>query len=936
MPSSFPLTSTSENQRLELEHGWEFLADPSGRLQLHDLQNVDGWRPARVGLSWHVQFEDLRDYLGAAWYRARFDVPIFPGTRHVLLKFGAVDYFCEVYLNGTPIGKHEGGYTPFSFDVAGAIRNGENELQVRVIDPPMDEQLNQSQFPEMMYNEIPHGKQNWYVQNGGIWQGVRLEFCPAIYIDRVDVAPHRNGEFRADVRLAGSGLVEGQGGTANDAGLQVVIRDSTGRAVFQTEQPLGAGNIVSITGTISSPHLWGPDDPALYALDASIVGSVFYRRRVRFGFRSFEARAGKLWLNGKPFYMMAALDQDFYPETIHSPASIQVVRDMMLKAKSLGINLLRCHLKVAHPVYLDVADELGMLVWAELPSWSDCWFPCNHFSRKAALRGEQMFEEVLARDWNHVCIVAQTVMNESWGINLEDAEQRKWLVSTFDRMKSMSAPLGRLLIDNSACEGNFHLKTDIEDFHQYYSMPDQRAQWDRWLAAFAARPAWTFSPHGDAERSGDEPLVVSEFGNWGLPQLPDELPWWFHRNFGDREATRPSGVLERFRDFGLDRIFQDYNELAREAQWHQFVSLKYEIESLRMQPSIQGYVVTAMTDVHWEANGLLDMWRNPKEYGEELRTLQQLDLVLCRLPRLNYSAGELVEADVFISHYSRRSLEGAHVRWSTESGAAGSLIVPRPVEAGSVAHVGKLSFTVPESDAPQAEWLMLDVLLPNGTRATGNRYELFFFPRPEPAELPLSLHNPNDTEPVPELELTRRGYSLGESPRATLIANTMDASLIQRVRGGAPAIVLVNDTSALPEDLGMTVKLRAGSEFDGRWFSNLNWIRPDTPPFQKNQFSRFLGFESEHVAAHHVIRGIAAADFGDVLCGITYGWLNLNSALMLQAQVGAGKLLITTLRFDAYGSDPYATRLLDEMIGYVSSKECAPRLTLLSAVSAPQ
>src|SRR5579884_2684719 len=206
MSNSLPITSSDQTQRYELEHGWEFLADRSGRLLYSQLNQTDGWRPARVGVAWNVQFEDLRDYMGAAWYRTNIDVPTFYDIRHVLLKFGAVDYFCEVYINGKLLGTHEGGYTPFSFDITSAVHAGPNELAVRVIDPPMNEEENRALFPEMMYNEIPHGKQNWYVQNAGIWQGVRVEFCPSIYVERIDVTPRMGGSFEAKVRMAGAGL----------------------------------------------------------------------------------------------------------------------------------------------------------------------------------------------------------------------------------------------------------------------------------------------------------------------------------------------------------------------------------------------------------------------------------------------------------------------------------------------------------------------------------------------------------------------------------------------------------------------------------------------------------------------------------------------------------------------------------------------------------
>src|SRR4051812_15313327 len=178
MTDVLPYQSSDVASRVELEHGWEFLPDLSARMLYSDLKSATGWRPARVGLSWNAQFEDLRDYMGAAWYRTHFEAPSYSELRHAILRFGAVDYFCEVFVNGISVGTHEGGYTPFSMDIGRVIRPGENELAVYVVDPPMNETENRAMFPDMMYNEIPHGKQNWYVQNAGIWQGVRLEFCP--------------------------------------------------------------------------------------------------------------------------------------------------------------------------------------------------------------------------------------------------------------------------------------------------------------------------------------------------------------------------------------------------------------------------------------------------------------------------------------------------------------------------------------------------------------------------------------------------------------------------------------------------------------------------------------------------------------------------------------------------------------------------------------
>src|SRR5436853_3792709 len=173
------VSAIASAQTTQLERNWQFLADQTGALKVSDVTNAQDWRSVRVGLSWNAQFEDLRDYMGVAWYRTSLDVPQLDKGKRAILRFGAVDYFSEVFINGKSVGTHEGGYTPFTFDITDAVKPGTNELAVRVIDPPMDEKENRARFPEMLYNEIPHGKQNWYVQTGGIWQPVTLDIKPA-------------------------------------------------------------------------------------------------------------------------------------------------------------------------------------------------------------------------------------------------------------------------------------------------------------------------------------------------------------------------------------------------------------------------------------------------------------------------------------------------------------------------------------------------------------------------------------------------------------------------------------------------------------------------------------------------------------------------------------------------------------------------------------
>src|SRR2546423_1216911 len=651
--------SSAGAQTVKLERGWQFLADKDGTLKASDLVGARAWRDARVGVSWNAQFADLRDYMGVAWYRTTFDRPDLSGGRRAILRFGACDYFAEVFVNGQRVGTHEGGYTPFAFDVTEQLRAGANELSVRVTDPPMDEGEGSARFPEMLYDEIPHGKQDWYVQTGGLWQPVWLDVKPSIYIKSLKVITKNNGEISALVETSkflpvgitiGASLMRGHAQSTLD--LKVHVVDPSGK-IFPLQIQGGGKDYVQFTGRVPEPHLWGINQPNLYIVEATLPDD---RVSDRFGFRTFEARDGKFYLNGEPFYMRAALDQDFYPETIYTPPSKEYVREQMLKGKRMGLNLLRCHIKVCSPEYLEAADEVGVLVWYEIPSWNSA----HHFSLKAAERGEQTLREMVARDWNHPSIVIQSVVNEGWGVDLaHNEETRRWLRSAFDRAKLLTAPLARVVVDNSACCDNFHLKTDITDNHRYNTIPDEYQPFDSWVADFASRPKWNFSPFGDADETGREPLVVSEFGNWGLPKLPKSLPWWFERGFGERPITRPAGLFDRFKEFRFGTLFRDYDALAEGTEWHQFVSLKHEIEEILRHDSIQGYVITEFTDINWEANGLMSMWREPKAYAAELAKIQQDDAVMVRTDKHNYAGGEPVQLEVLLSHYSTRDLRGA-------------------------------------------------------------------------------------------------------------------------------------------------------------------------------------------------------------------------------------------------------------------------------------
>src|SRR5262249_13548530 len=257
-------------------------------------------------------------------------------------------------------------------------------------------------------------------------------------------------------------------------------------------------------------------------------------------------------------------------------------------------------------------------------------------------------------------------------------------------------------------------------------IPDNRAVWDKWVADLASRPEWLWSKHGDAEPTGKEPIVLSEFGNWGLPVLPEKLPWWFERDFNGREVTRPAGIFDRFHGFKFDRLFAGFNDLARATERHQWISLKHEIEEIRKHATIQGYTITEFTDLNWECNGLLDMFRNKKVYADDLARLQQQDVIFARAESNSFMSTEKIELTTYVSRYSAAAAKSLKLTCYVDGKPHLSATI-KPAERGSVVTDETLTLTAPKVTKPTAWRVKLD--LRDGARVVAENYiELFIFP----------------------------------------------------------------------------------------------------------------------------------------------------------------------------------------------------------------
>lgn len=892
----------SSRARLSLDGQWKF--SPT------DSPATGEWLSIAVPSPWQADAR-FRDHAGVAWYNREFELPHewLKPAGVVILGFGAVDYYAEVWLNGRKVGEHEGGYLPFELDITADARPGLNTLSVRV-DDPLD-----------IFAEIPHGKQSWYGMLSGIWQSVWVESRPETHIQRVRIST-RGEEVSVDVSMRGS--------LRQDLIVTVFAPDghTAARAISHTTH---------VSLRVRDPLLWSPDEPNLYTLTVAMGSDQLVET---FGFRTIETRDGRILLNGRPFYLRGALDQDYYPDLICTPPSEQYIEEQFLQARAMGLNCLRVHIKVPDPRYYAAADRIGLLIWAELP---------NHIllTDEAKRRARETLAGMLERDGNHPSIGIWTIINESWGIDLTDPGQRAWLAEMYSWLKSLDP--SRLVVDNSACGGNTHVVTDIADFHNYYAMPDHHQSWREWIENYAARPGWLFAreyqdqyrwkeflrnPWQDngrpaasgVDRRGDEPLIVSEFGNWGLPdvaKLADaddgSMPWWFATGMEWSDGVvYPHGIEQRFRHYHFDRVFPSLAALAEASQQMQFAALKYQIEQMRSHESIQGYVITEFTDVHWESNGLLDMARNPKVDHDLLRSVNADDLLIPLWDWLVFSPGETCSIKVLFSHHSQTEIGDAVLEWTVDGNRGAVRGGELSVGACSpfrVTELGAVEFNVPDVEQPAQLRLRLDLLVDEDLVTTTGQ-DLYIFPDPPKLGGDKRMYAPKFHSVLERLG-GRMVDTLMDADVA--VVATLDDPCREFLLRGGRVLLLAESDDALQTYLpGIEIQGRAGTPLQGDWASTFGWHR-----FESIPTAGVVNFAFAGLTPDHFIHGFSPRDLAlDVFAGLFAGWLHKPVPTIARKRLGRGLLLISTFRLARnLESNPLARHLLAELLALVSSSD---------------
>ena len=905
--------------RISLDGQWHFY--PA------EITNPEHASLVTVPSPWQAD-ERFREHTGEAWYQREFEVP---GTwlsddRVILLGFGAVDYFAEVRVNGVKVGEHEGGYLPFELDITSAARPGANNITVRVDDPLQ------------IFPEIPHGKQSWYGLLSGIWQSVWIESRAAAHIQRVKITTFEN---HVEVNVF----------TAMDLqnAVQAQILSPSGEIVSQVVS--GTSNF---TIEIHDPLCWSPDEPNLYTLKVNLTGLradskleddsgdlsgsiILDEVTETFGFRTIETRDGQILLNGRPFYLRGALDQDYYPDLIYTPPSLEYIENQFRMAKDMGLNCLRVHIKVADPRYYEAADKVGLLIWTELPNF-------HLLTDESKRRARETLTGMLERDWNHPCIGIWTIINESWGINLTDPAQRAWLSETYLWFKELDPT--RLVVGNSACWSNFHVVTDLADFHNYYAMPDHLEKWCKWTEIYSNRPWWLFAheytehdlwkdflldpwfgsprpPAPDILQKGDEPLLVSEFGNWGLPDVQKlyegnggAAPWWFETGLNwSGGVVYPHGIERRFKQYHLDRVFPSLRALIEASQRLQLDALKYQIENLRARSAIQGYVITELTDVHWESNGLLDMYRNPKLVSAQMKYFNADDVLIPLWDRLVFSAGETCSIQVQLSHYSAVDLRDVALEWKVLGLGVelnGIQVFAGECKPFGVTDLGEVCFMVSPVEHPQTARIELK-LFQGEELIASTEQEIYVLPE-------LLLHGEGRKVIASDLRrpLEKLGYAMVDDLTQAQVAvvTVLDDTYRDFILRGGKVLLLAEEEEALKLHVpGLDITERDDTAWQGDWASSFGWHR-----FKAIPTGGVVNFAFAGLTPEHVITDFSPREFAfDVHAGLFVGWLHKAVPTIARRRMGQGEVLVSTFRLSQnLEKNPLAMYLFAELMKLIS------------------
>lgn len=584
LEQGYPRPQLCRSVWLSLNGEWRFREDPDN-IGLRDqwfqadkisvfTESVTVPYPPGSELSGYEWHEDGNDP-SVVWYRrvvTADELGDFHVDKKPVVNFEAVDYECDVWVNGQHAASHRGGYTPFSVQLDGVAPF---DIVVRALDSRESTQPRGKQA----WRDEPDGI--WYQRSTGIWRDVWIEEKPKIAIEEL--------YWRADLQGARIvGEIRLTGVPDADSTLSVRARKQNIDIADITVRP--RNQIVELTIPIpeiknnmdGSDWLWAPQHPNLIDISVTLESESGCDAVVSYaGIRSVEVSKDYIHINGQPVYLRGVLDQGYWPESFFTAPSPESLKDEIRLILDLGFNLSRIHERTPDRRYLAWADVYGLLLWAEFPS-------SYTFDDRTLIDISTEWLATVRRDRSAPSIIAWLPFNESWGVPFiaSDTRQRAFVegLVLLTRAVDSTRPV-------SANDGWEQPGTDIVTTHDYGDKPEQlRVTYKN--AETVSRSINGVGPQGrctviDSNWNFDKPIIVSEFG--GIALVDGSSDQWGYR------AVQSRG---------------EYEEV-----------FKGLIFALLESPYLSGFCYTQLTDTEQEASGLCTADRVPKLPIETIRTI---------------------------------------------------------------------------------------------------------------------------------------------------------------------------------------------------------------------------------------------------------------------------------------------------------------------------
>ncbi len=607
-----------------LSGSWKIAADPQNKgreEKWFEAARADAQDAPVPGIIQQV----LPAYHGVAWYWHTFRLMRVPGGDRVFIRFGAVDYLADVWVNGQHAGSYEGGEAPFEFDVTEVLKpDGDNLVAVRVLNPtesPIDG-IVLSQTPHRN-NVVPPQAGSGF-NYGGIMYPVQLRYLPAVHVADLFVRPDpQTGRIAVSLTVRNSGIAPVGGQVALS-----VAPAAGGDELQGLRQPTNFPPGIStheLSLDIAQPRLWNLDDPYLYRVSATVSAGNqrVHQYSVRCGFRDFRVVDGYFHLNGKRLFLKSTHTGNHVPIGQTVAVLPDHVRRDVINAKASGFNCVRFIVGMAWPEQLDFCDEIGMLVYEECyASWCLCDSP------KMAERFDRNTSDMILRDRNHPSVAIWGLLNET-----QDGPVFRHAADFLPKLRKLDRTR-LVLLGSGRWDGQWAIGSA--------SNPD-RDQWAHvWGVEGPGGGKESLGDGGYVRQAGDahfypktpqqpptdrfmrelgrdgKPVFLSEYG---IGSLFDVIGEW--RGF-DQAGARPDledaasvkhqseALAADWKRLGFDDVYPFPEDLLRESQRLHARQRTLGFNAIRSNPKFCGYNLTGMLDHGMTGEGLWKFWRQWK------------------------------------------------------------------------------------------------------------------------------------------------------------------------------------------------------------------------------------------------------------------------------------------------------------------------------------